>query len=413
MKMAAKFILIPLVLFMVLKANAKVEWNEPEVVPEKLVRKNRRVLRFSGVTNPSAQIRIRKDRLKLYLDNGKSRLAKIPQKNRVQFPVVADGDGSFTFDLYIPTVAVEIPVEVKTDNVWQPYTLNFRVPDSGAANDFQAIEESFKDQDERMERPGRDENFYSRKSDQGQLIRDRGGKIGYEKSNIIAWGGLGLSYFSTDVKDSINGSTSGSTIVLPTWRIGGEWDYSKKIRVKGGIRSTSGSTDKIGDTNTTGRDFNWFEAQIGAVYFSDALTSRLGRFGFDLGFQLQSLPLFRLRTQGATLLTNTAYFDNNTYNLHVGIQYEKDTSTWDYEGYARYLYPFSSGDAFNIESSFPLNFEFSGGIKRPLTQGLALGFYGQLNYFSMDTSYTGGGTKITSDLNLMLFTVDVRLIANF
>ena len=62
MKTAAKFLLIPFLFLLVSQADARVEWNEPEVVPEKLVRKNRRVLRFSGITTPGAQVRIKKNR---------------------------------------------------------------------------------------------------------------------------------------------------------------------------------------------------------------------------------------------------------------------------------------------------------------------------------------------------------------
>lgn len=410
MKMAAKFFLIPILFLIVSKAEAKIEWNEPEVVPEKLVRKNRRVLRFSGITTPGAQVRIRKNRLKLYLDNGKIRLAKIPQKNRIQFPVVADRDGAFAFDLYLPTVAVEIPIEMRIKKRWKPYTLNFRVPDEGTANDFQAIEESFKAQDARMESLDRSDNYYSRKNDQGMLIQDRGGKKGYEKSSLQAWGGLGLSYFSTTVDSPANNTNrSGSALVIPSWRLGVSWDYSKSIKLSGAIRSTSGSTDEIGDSNTTGRDFNWLGAQASVLWYSDMLTFGSKKLAFDFGFQLQSLPFFRQRAG----FINETYFDNSTYNIHIGAHYESRINRiWEYQVYGRYLYPISSGDSFSIESSFPLNFEFGGGIQRALTRGLAFGVFTQLHYFSMDVSYVNN-TTIDTDLNLMLLTLDARLIANF
>lgn len=411
MKSLMKLFAAAIVLFTVFTANAKVEWNEPEVVPEKLVRKNRRVLRFSGVAAPGAQIRIRKDRLKLFSENGKAQIAKIPQKNVIQFPVVADGNGEFTFDLYLPTVAVEIPIEVKAEDKWVPYTLNFRVPDAGAANDFQAIEESFTDQDDEGTRLDMDDNHYTRTGDQGMLIRDRGGKEGYDDSTIHAWGGLGLSYFSTTVDSPANGTNrSGSTVTLPSFRLGADWSYSSKLKIQASLRSTSGSTDSIGDTTTTGRDFKWFEVQGSAIYFGDFLKFKTFHLGLDLGLQLQSLPFFRQRPTFAS----ESYFDNATYNLHVGLFYEKTGNPiWNYQIYGRYLYPVSAGDSFKIKSSFPMNFEFGGGVKRPLTQGLALGIFGQLDYFNMDVSYVNSGVTIDTALTLMQFTADLRLIANF
>ncbi len=393
-------------------AHAKIQWNEPEVVPEKLVRANRRVLRFSGVTTPGAMIRIRKNEVKLFLDSGKARRSQIPQKNKIQFPVAADGDGQFGFDLYLPTVAVEIPLEVKEGKVWKLHTLNFRVPDAGAANDFQAIEESFRDVETQIEKVDAGEGYYTRKGDQGLIVKDRLGKEGYDKSKIQVWGGAGLSYYRTSVETgSLGTNRSGSTIVLPSWRLGADWNYSSRFKFLAALRSSSGSTDDIGDASlTTGNSFNWLEAQAAVVYFPDFLKRGVGRLGLDLGFQMQSLPLFRPRPG----LLNEAYFDNDTYNLHIGLYYQnRYKRLFDYEIYGRYLYPFSSGDAFDIESALPLNFEFAGGFKRPLTKGLSFGVYGQLNSFMMDVSFPLGSTTAVSDFSLMLLTVDVRLMGSF
>jgi hypothetical protein len=178
-------------------ALARIRWQEPEVVPEKLTRRDRRVIRFSGETRPGALIRVRKNRVKMYPQDGEPRLAQLPQKNRVQFPVSSGDSGSFTFDLYLPTWAVEIPLEVKErGGQWTPYTLNFRVPEEGKADDFQAIEESFKAQDERMDRAEMDYSFYSRKEDRGQVILDRMGEKASPPSPVEVWAGAGISYFS-------------------------------------------------------------------------------------------------------------------------------------------------------------------------------------------------------------------------
>lgn len=415
MHVALRLILLLSLMTSATSAWARIRWDEPEVVPEDLARSDRRVVRFSGTLTPGALIRIRKNRLKIYPSNGQARLAQIPQKNRVQFPVVADKSGQFSFDLYLPTFAVEIPLEIKERRrAWRSQTLNFKVPESGKADDFQAIEESFRAQDHRMDKATMDYDFYTRKQDQGLLIQDRGGKKGYDKSAIEVWGGLGFSYIhnSVDVPSPV-GATSDGSLVIPTFRFGGEWDYSQQFRFKAALRSTSGSTDNIGDSNTQGRDFNWFEGQLAALYFSDKLRSKYGRLAFDFGLQLQTLPYFRLRQDGGFLI-QSAYFASNTYNLHIGLHYEKKwNQVWNMEAYARYLYPVIAGDNFDVESTFPLFFELGGGVRRPLTQGLALGVYGQLHYLSMDTGYTAGAQSFTSDLSLVLMTVDLRLIADF
>ncbi len=410
-----RLIQLILILFILIPATdvlAKIQWNEPEVVPEKLTRPNRRVLRFSGVTTPGAMIRIKKNEVKLFLDSGKGRRAQIPQKNKIQFPVAVDRDGQFTFDLYLPTVPVEIPLEVKEGKVWKLHTLNFRVPDAGTANDFQAIEESFRDVENNIEKVDNSDGYYTRKGDQGQVIKDRLGKVGYDQSKIQAYGGAGISYFKTSVDTpNLQTNRSGSTLVLPSWRLGADWNYSPKFKFRAALRSSSGSTEDIGDAAlTTGDSFNWLEAQASVIYFPEFLKRGVGRLGLDLGLQLQSLPLFRPRPG----LLNEAYFDNDTYNFHVGLFYQnRFKRLFDYEISGRYIYPFASGDAFNIESTFPLNFEFVGGIKRPLTKGLSFGVYGQFNSFMMDVSFPVGATEVQSDLTLMLFTVDLRLIGSF
>ena len=416
MKSVAKYFFFSLLLFSFFQAEAKVQWDEPEVVPEKLVRKNRRVLRFSGQTNPNALIRIRGNRIKLYLDTGKVRKARIPKKNRKQFPVQADSNGFFSFDLYLPTIAVELPIEIKVGKRWRPYDLNFRVPDKGKANEFEAIEKSFMAQEDDGESGlDKSDNYYSRKNDRGLVVSDRDGNSPADNSKVAVWGGLGLSYFDTSVSvnSNVGGySTSGSTMSLPAFVFGAHWDYSEKIRLEGNIRSISGSIDDIGGgLPVTGRDFSWLQGQMAFKYFSSMLNKKNKKWAFDLGFQLQRLPYFRERPGVA----NVTFFDNETYNLHIGIFYQKpNPKGWGYEFYARYLYPFSSGDTFNIESSFPLFFEFGGGIKKILTGSLSIGVFGQMNYFSTDVSYSDPVlSSREGSLDLILFTVDARLIVSF
>ncbi len=415
-----KYFLISILSLMVWETQAAVTWSEPEVVPEKLVRKNRRVLRFTGQTEPGARVRIRNNKIKLYLETGGTRWARIPQKHTVQFPLTVDSSGFFTFDLYLPTVAVEIPIQVMENKVWKTTNLNFRVPDSGKANDFAAMEESFKDHGDQGGMTGieKDDNYYSSKRDQGQIIQDRLGKKGYDDSRFKVWGGIGISYFSNSVSHSGVGfpnggiSTSGSSLVLPAFAGGFDWDYSPKFLVQGAIRSVSGSTDDIGSgLVVTGNNFSWLQGQANVVWFSDHLKMSKGRLGLDVGFQLQSLPFFKER-QGQAALT---YFDNSVYNFHVGLMYQKkNNKIWNYEFYGRYLYPIMTGDAFDLDSSFPMMFEFGGGLKRPLTKGLGLGIFSQVNYFSSDAKYTDpvAGPR-QSSFDLMLITVEARLIGSF
>jgi hypothetical protein len=171
-----------------LQAEARIQWQEPRVVPEKLKRKNRRVVRFSGRTEPGALVRIQKNKIKLFFDTGKTRWANIPQKNKVQFPMTADGDGQFSFELYLPMSAVEIPVQVKYSKRWRLETLNFRVPDTGKARAFRAMEKSFQASDDEISKIEREDNYYSRKQDKGQLIKDRDGRVIYARPRILKLG---------------------------------------------------------------------------------------------------------------------------------------------------------------------------------------------------------------------------------
>lgn len=415
MKSMVQFLLIPILLLLSIQAHGQIRWNEPKVLNVKLPRSDRKVIHFSGKTTPNAIVRIRKNKVKLYLDNGQSRWAPIPQKDKVQFPITAAGDGHFEFNLYLPTVAVELPMQVKSGRRWKTQSLNYRVPGGSKANSFQAMEDSFRATDEEIKKIDRNDNYYSRKNDSGLILQDREGKQGYDDSKIEAWGGLGFSYFDLSEDSSSSGgsvSSKGSSLVIPTFRFGVDWEFSKAILFKGAVRSTSGSTDDItgGSATVTGKDFNWLEAQAGAVWFAKFLNSKKGRLGLDLGLQLQKLPFFRERSG----FINYAYFDNSLYNLHVGAYFQKkNPKGWGYEVYGRYLYPFSAGSAFDLNSSFPLMFEFGGGIRRRLTKGLSFGVFSQLHYMSTKVKYSNNGNNFDVDTNWMLLTVDARLIANF
>ncbi len=418
MKFATRFVYFLIILMFSAPVMAQVRWKEPQVLKVRLRKAHRKIVRFAGKTKPNAVVRIRSNKIKLYLDSGQSRWVEIPQKDRVQFPMTADGKGEFSFQLYLPTTAIEIPVQVKANSKWLLTNINYRVPGGGFADDFRATEASFRATDEKISRLDQDDNYYSRKNDKGMIIQDRGGKEGYDNSKLEAWAGLGFSYFRTSIDSTgiVNVSASDGTLVLPTFRIGADWEYSDKILLKAAIRSTSGSTDDItgGSADVTGKDFSWLGVQAAGVWFMDQLKIKKGRLGLDLGFQLQQVPFFRERPDFA----NYSYFDNSVYNLHIGVFYDKKADrpeAMGYEMYARYLYPISTGDAFDMNTSFPLMFEFGGGVKKKITQGLAFGVFGQMQYYSMSVKY--GNTSPTReyevDLSLALLTIDARVIADF
>ena len=408
--MLARFFLVLLFFLICIPAQAQVEWNEPEVVPERLMRNKRRVLRFSGVTKPGAQIRIRKNKIKLYLETGKVRWASIPQKNAVQFPVVSDKNGEFTFDLYLPTIAVMIPVEIYRKGKWRPYNLNFRVPDEGAADDFQAVAESFEGSDDNLSGIDKSENYYSRQADKGRYAkRDRNPN---DPGRIEVWGGAGVAFVGLSVSTPITAiDHSPSNLSIPAWHIGAKYKGGNMWNAQLSVRSTSGSFDRHNNFNI-GTDYSWDQYSAFGHYFLDSMKFSNGRLGLDFGLQYQNIPYFRERS---TVDINTSYFESNTVAFHVGAHYESyiENKKWPWEAYARYLYAFSNGNNFDIDSSFPLIFEFGGGVKRRLNPGLSMGVYSQLVYATMNTKYNGTLGNAPTDFSAYHFALDFRMIADF
>lgn len=130
-----------MLLFFSFSVFADIEWYEPEVVPESKIVDGRRSLRFSGITEePGTSIRLKKSRVRTFLDNGNFRWVNLSSKDRGQFPVRSDGDGSFSFILTLPVQPVELPLEVNSGSGWESSTLNFRVPQTGGVvNDLSLI----------------------------------------------------------------------------------------------------------------------------------------------------------------------------------------------------------------------------------------------------------------------------------
>ena len=422
-----------LVLFLLVftsEAKAQIKWSEPKVVNENLLRKNRRVLRFSGRTRPKARIRIRKNRIKFKLDSGKTIRASIPRKNAIQFPIIADENGLFSFDLYLPTAFVEIPVEVKKGKVWKLSFLKFQVPEEGSANNLKSIEESFaSDQALDQEAENIVADIESEKSDssrdnEGMVIKDRNERIPVKKMALRLWAGLGSSYFLTNVASPIvEYDESGTDLVLPAWRVGGDWDFSKEFHFRANIYQGSGNTDDIGSGPGVlgSKSFSWYEIQASVIWFSKILNFlKIPNLGLDLGFKYQSLPFFRQscnKIEDTESICYFSYFDSPVYSLHFGFFYKsKWGRNWNYEAYGRYVFPVMSGDVFEVDSLLPISYEFGGVLRRSITKSLSFGIDAQFLFFGADVKYeyTDRGTSdIISGLDLLLFTMGARFILDF
>ncbi len=422
------FFLIPFFLLFVLEAKAQIKWGEPKVVNEHLLRKNRRVLRFSGLTKPKARIRIRNNRIKITLDNGKTRTVSIPKKNAIQFPTLADKSGAFSFDLYLPTTFIQIPVEVKRGKNWKLSLLKFRVPEKGSANDLQSIEESFaKDQISDQEIEGivsdieSDKSHYTR-ANEGMVIRDRHERKPVEKMALRLWAGLGTSYFLTNVASSrAQYDESGTDLVLPSWRVGGDWDFSEEFHFRANLYQGSGTTDDIGSQITAARSFVWYEFQTSVIWFSKILSFlKTQNLGLDLGFKYQSLPFFRQRCEedrNGDFICHFSYFDSSIYSLYFGLFYKNKFGKWDYETYGRYVYPVMlDEDAFEIDSLLPINYEFGGVLRRPITKNISFGIDAQFLFLGADVKYQYTDVEasdIIAGFDLLLFTMGARFILDF
>ena len=425
-----------LVLFLMIffsHVEARIKWDEPKTVSEKLTRRNRRVLRFSGRTKPGSKVRIRKNRVKIHLDSGRSRMASIPRKNAIQFPIVVDRSGIFSFDLYLPTTFVEIPVQVKRkrSKTWKLSLLKFQVPEIGAVNDLQSIEESFskqtsdKDAEQIVADIESDTSHYDRASE-GMVIRDRDEERQDEKIALRFWGGLGASYFLTNVASKIVPyDESGSALVLPSWRVGGDWDFSKEFYFRSSLYHASGVTDDIGKgANVVGsKSFSWYEFQVSVIWFSKMLSLlKSSNLAFDLGFKYQSLPFYRQdceETWGGDFLCRFSYFDNSVYNLHFGLFYKNNWGSWNYEAYGRYVFPVMVGNSFEMDSLLPINYEFGGIFRKSVTKDISFGIDAQFYFLGADVKYQyrdkvgNESSDIISGLDLILFDLGLRFILDF
>lgn len=247
-----------------------IDWNQPEVVSEKLTRENRRVLRFSGTATPGTQIRVRDNKVKMIFSSTNIRWARLPKKHRVQFPVIASETGYFSFDLYLPTTAVEIPLEVFKNGKWVPYKFSFDVPQEGTADTFEFIEDSFKyKKDEENVNVDDFLAEYDKSADQGQVVNDRGEWKSWATGKVFVWGGLGGSYYSITEKLS-QGNDLGtfSGFVFPAFELGVEYRWNDQWKIDGMYVNRAGKTTANNGTyQMQNEDFNWTEFRLTGSYF--------------------------------------------------------------------------------------------------------------------------------------------------
>lgn len=389
-----------------------IQWNQPEVVPEKLYRNNRRVLRFSGTASPGTQVRVRENKVKMIFSKTNVRWARIPQKHKVQFPVIASETGYLSFDLYLPTTAVEIPLEIFRNGKWIAYRFAFDVPDTGKADDFEFNEESFRTR--RDEDNAKIEDFlseYDKREDVGQVVNDRGEWKSWVTGKFIVWGSLGLMYSSMSQDLSPGGDLGTmSSASFPTWEIGGEWRWNPQWKGEISYTNRAGSADPDGSYTLQNNDFNWTQFTAQGTYSPKSLEGSSSRWGIKGGVQMHDLPFAK-----QTSVNGYRIFTNSVTYLTIGGNYETmATKGWNIDANALFMYPVMADNEFDIDSGYGLNANF--GMFKEIVPALYLGGKVDFHWLTMETtsnSLTLIGQKVTGDLNLMQLTPSFVLRAEF
>ena len=389
-----------------------IQWNQPEVVPEKLARQNRRVLKLSGTARVGTQIRVRENKVKMIYSAQKIRWARIPQKHRVQFPVIASDTGYFSFELYLPTVPVEIPLEVFKGGKWVPYRFSFEVPQDGAADDFKFVEESFKVRKD--EENVKVEDFlaeYDKDEDRGQVVNDRGEWKSWVTGKVIVWGSLGFTYFS--LKEDVNGIGSFGGLSFPYWEIGGEyrWDPQWKVDLAYMNRPGKAETDGITMENT---DMEWSEFRAYLSYSPPSWESEAHRWSVKGGLQMHDLPYIK-RTGGGPPQDTYRVFNNNVIYLAAGLGFETmRAKQWNYEASGLLLYPVSVDNEFDMKSSYGLNLGFS--LFKEVIPALMMGAKIDAHWLSFTAEhaeFSNSTMSVSADTNLWQITPSFLIKAEF
>ncbi|MBY0384329.1 hypothetical protein K2X05_04145 [bacterium] len=401
---------------LVLEASAQsLQWNQPEVVPEKLARANRRVLRFSGTAKVGTQIRVRDNKVKMIFNTTKVRWARIPQKHRVQFPVIANDTGYFSFELYLPTVPVEIPLELFKGGKWVPYRFSFEVPESGAADDFKFVEESFKIRKD--EENVKIEDFlaeYDSDEDRGQVVNDRGEWKSWVTGKVIVWGSLGFSYMTLEQTLTSNpppdelGTFGGMS--FPYWEVGGEYRWNAQWKVDLAYMNRPGEAKEDGAYIMQSTDMEWSELRANLSYFPFSWEKETYRLGFKGGISRHDLPFVKRTGVG-----NYRVFSNDAIFLAAGASFETmRAKAWNFDASAQFLYPVTSGGEFDMSSSYGLNMNLA--IFKEIIPALSLGGKVDFSWLTFEADHpeiTLPTSTVTSDTTLWQFTPSFLLKAEF
>jgi hypothetical protein len=409
-------VLICLSLFTIQAQAAVIQWNQPEVVQEKLARQNRRVLQFSGTAPAGTQLRIRDNKVKMIFSKSNIRWARIPQKHRVQFPVIASDTGYFSFQLYLPTTAVEIPMEIFKGGKWVPYRLSFEVPESGAADEFKFVEDSFKTR--RDEENAKVEDFlseYDKQEDMGQVVNDRGEWKSWATGKVFVWGSLGFSHFSFDQSYDTTppgddlGTITGTN--FPVFELGAEYRFTEHMKLEGSYTNRAAKGDPDGAYVLQNTDFAWSTISVLGTYYPTNFEAASYHIGAKGGIQMHQVPY--LRRQGAA---SYRVFNNDLISLALGANLETTrVQQWNYDINALFVYPVSTGDEFDVDSAYGLDLQFS--MMKEVIPALSMGGKIELNYFSMKTTGRDDGPNpsvtASSDVTLWQISPSFVLKAEF
>lgn len=386
-----------------------VEFNEPEVVPEGLVRANRRVLRFSGSAEPGAQLRVKEGKIKIMFPSGQSKIAALPQKNKNQFPLVAHDSGEFSFDLYLPTASVVIPVEVYRNGGWVTYNLNVKVPAEGAAYDFQAIEETIgqgkADPDDDGSKPV-EENV-------DPLYKD---KTGNARDEVItgvfdAWLGLGLNYFMNGVQTPTDGNLNGSFsgLNVPLFDVGTNVYLHQNWRLDLSVELASLAYPANTDLILPASNGSWFLIGAGASYRPESWVGEWGRWGADMGLYYNQIPYLKLRDVGNA---NHTIANDSVKSLYAGVSLDTKSENWDSSFFARLSYPAMANSTFSM-SGLGYGLHLEAGSYYKMYHGLHFGLFGDFMWNKLSTKYSMGAVDYDTKYDLKMFNVSFRLKTSF
>lgn len=441
-----KVLMISSLTFFTAAQAIDIDWSEPYVVGPSS-QKGRKVVRFSGQTEPNTTINLDKGGLRYYLADGSARVFSMSSDDRGQFPIGVGGDGTYAFDLNVPVRAIEVPITLKNDGETVKSTMNFRVPRGGGdIDDLTSLEKSYS-----AEATDDDDNYtrsrgkYTKKRDRGQIITRRKNRglrnndrvqVRSKRLNFKVYAGIGPSWVSLHQESNDVFYTVGprgqqptiprtglvhseSALAIPVWRLGASWDMSPKWNLNFVVRDTPLKYQPNANDNEITfpeGQANWTTARIGVTYNLKELS--MGFFGLDFGAQVHSQPYYRLRNYQGTF----NYEDARMLEPYIGARLRSHLDRkWPWEAYLHVSVPvYTDSDIF---SGSGVGVEIGGGADRELMPGLSLGIWGYVQQYWLDTDYirlrdTGPITDddedpFTSTYSLTSATIEARFTVRF